>query len=139
MAPLGHRFHICLEVCYHVSDSGRIHSNELPRSRAARYQMSCRSRIKSGMTDPASSLDFWIPTFIRLWRICRDDDSPQAGGMKRKILTLSLSPADCKKLSIYSQHPSPKGEGTSGNPTASGWGIKKLIQHPGSDCGLQNV
>ncbi len=33
--------------------------------------------------------------------------------------------ADCKKLSIYSQHPSPQGEGTSGNPTASGWGIKK--------------
>jgi hypothetical protein len=46
--------------------------------------------------------------------------------MKRKILTLSPSPADCKKLSIYSQHPSPQGEGTSGNPTASGWGIKKI-------------
>jgi hypothetical protein len=97
--------------------------------------MSCRSRIKSGMTDKpapaiskpgASSLDFWIPTFILLWRISRDDDSPQAGGMKRKILTLSRSPADCKKLSIYSQHPSPQGEGTSGNPTARGWGIKKI-------------
>ncbi len=58
----------------------------------------------------------------------RDDDSPQAGGMKWKILILSPSPADCKKLSIYSQHPSPKGEGTSGNPTASGWGIKKIKQ-----------
>jgi hypothetical protein len=46
--------------------------------------------------------------------------------MKRKMLTLSPSPADCKKLSIYSQHPSPQGEGTSGNPTASGWGIKKI-------------
>jgi hypothetical protein len=34
--------------------------------------------------------------------------------------------ADCKKLSIYSQHPSPQGEGTSGNPTASGWGINKM-------------
>ena len=56
----------------------------------------------------------------------RNDDSPLAGGMKRKILTLSPSPADCKKLSIYSQHPSPQGEGTSGNPTASGWGIKKI-------------
>jgi hypothetical protein len=39
---------------------------------------------------------------------------------------LSTSPADCKKLSIYSQHPSPQGEGTSGNPTASGLGIKKI-------------
>jgi hypothetical protein len=48
--------------------------------------------------------------------------------MKRKILTLSLSPADCKKLSIYSQHPSPQGEGTSGNPTASEWGIKNIIR-----------
>jgi hypothetical protein len=46
--------------------------------------------------------------------------------MKRKILTLSPSPADCKKLSINSQHPSPQGEGNSGNPTASGWGIKKI-------------
>jgi len=32
----------------------------------------------------ASSLDFWIPTFIRLWRICRDDDSPQADGVLNK-------------------------------------------------------
>jgi hypothetical protein len=47
--------------------------------------------------------------------------------MKRKILTLSPSPADCKKLSIYSQHPSPRGEGTCGNPTASGWGMKNII------------
>ncbi len=39
---------------------------------------------------------------------------------------MSPSPADCKKLSIYSQHPSPQGEGTSGNPTASGWGIKQI-------------
>jgi hypothetical protein len=46
--------------------------------------------------------------------------------MKRKILPLSPSPADCKKLSIYSQHPYPQGEGTSGNPTASRWGIKKI-------------
>jgi hypothetical protein len=29
----------------------------------------------------ASSLDFWIPTFILLWRISRDDDSPQADGV----------------------------------------------------------
>jgi hypothetical protein len=36
--------------------------------------------------------------------------------MKRKILTLSPSP-----------YPSPQGEGTSGNPTASGWGIKNII------------
>jgi hypothetical protein len=26
----------------------------------------------------ASSLDFWIPTFILLWRISRNDDLPQA-------------------------------------------------------------
>ena len=57
----------------------------------------------------------------------RNDDSRQAGDMKRKMLTLSPSPADCKKLSIYSQHPSPQGEGTSGNPTASGWGIKNIM------------
>jgi hypothetical protein len=48
--------------------------------------------------------------------------------MKRKIPTLFPSPADCKKISIYSQHPSPQGEGTSGNPTASGWGIKNIIK-----------
>jgi hypothetical protein len=43
---------------------------------------------------------------------------PAASGrsMKRKILTLSPSP-----------YPSPQGEGTSGNPTASGWGIKNII------------
>ena len=74
----------------------------------------------------ASSLDFWIPTFILLRRISRNDDSRQARDMKRKMLTLSPSPADCKELSIYSQHPSPQGEGASGNPTASGWGIKKI-------------
>jgi hypothetical protein len=35
--------------------------------------------------------------------------------------------ADCKKLSIYSQqHPSTQGEGTIGNPTESGWRIKKI-------------
>jgi len=45
----------------------------------------------------------------------RNDDSPQAGGMKKKILTLSPSP-----------YPSPQGEGTSGNPTENGWGIKKI-------------
>jgi len=32
----------------------------------------------------ASSLDFWIPTFIRLWRICRNDDSRQAGGYEKE-------------------------------------------------------
>jgi hypothetical protein len=37
--------------------------------------------------------------------------------MKRKILASSPSP-----------YPSPQGEGTSGNPTASGWGIKKRIK-----------
>jgi hypothetical protein len=44
---------------------------------------------------------------------------PAASGrsMKRKILTLSPSP-----------YPSPQGEGTSGNPTASGWGIKNIIK-----------
>jgi len=26
-----------------------------------------------------------------------------------------------------SPYPSPQGEGTSGNPTASGWGIKNII------------
>lgn len=28
---------------------------------------------------------------------------------------------------VPSPHPSPQGEGTSGNPTASGWGIKNII------------
>ena len=28
---------------------------------------------------------------------------------------------------IPSPYPSPQGEGTSGNPTASGWGIKNII------------
>jgi hypothetical protein len=32
----------------------------------------------------ASSLDFWIPTFILLWRISRNDDSPQADGVLKK-------------------------------------------------------
>jgi len=27
-----------------------------------------------------------------------------------------------------SPYPSPQGEGTSGNPTASGWGIKNIIK-----------
>ena len=40
-------------------------------------------RCHAGL-DPASSLDFWIPTFIRLWRICRNDDSRQAGGYEKE-------------------------------------------------------
>jgi len=28
-------------------------------------------------------------------------------------------------------YPSPQGEGTSGNPTASGWGIKNIIKNKG--------
>jgi len=44
----------------------------------------------------------------------------------KKLSIYISTPADCKKLSIYSQHPSPQGEGTSGNPTASGSGIKKI-------------
>ena len=37
-------------------------------------------RCHAGL-DPASSLYFWIPTFILLLRISRNDDSPQAGGV----------------------------------------------------------
>ena len=129
MAPLGHRFHICLEVCYHVSDSGRSHT-------AMNYPAAGLRGIRchAGLDKPApaigkpgaSSLDFWIPTFIRLWRICRDDDSPQAGGMKRKILTLSPSPADCKKLSIYTvSTPLPKERELAETPPQADGVLKK--------------
>ena len=57
----------------------------------------CRGSISYSQHDPASRLDFWIPTFIRLWRICRNDASPQAGGYEKEntnfvplILPLSL-------------------------------------------------
>ena len=52
--------------------------NELPHRRTVGYQMSCRSRIKSGMTDKpapaiskpgASRLDFWIPAIRRAARL----------------------------------------------------------------------
>jgi hypothetical protein len=33
----------------------------------------------------ASSLDFWIPTFILLWRISRDDDAAQAPALRERV------------------------------------------------------
>ncbi len=37
----------------------------------------CSGLISYSQHDPASSLDFWIPTFILPWRISRNDDSPK--------------------------------------------------------------
>ncbi len=59
----------------------------------------------------ASSLDFWIPAFAgmtirRKW--------PGYEKENTNFVTLPLS----------------QGEGTSGDPTASGWGIKNIINRP---------
>ena len=70
----------------------------------------------------APSLDFWIPAFAGMTIRCK------WAGYEKENTNFAPSPADCKKLSIYSQHPSPQGEGTSGNPTASGWSIKNRIK-----------
>jgi hypothetical protein len=69
-------------------------------------------RCHAGL-DPASSFDFWIPAFAGMtFRHKRAE-------YKKENANFSPSPADCKKLSIYSQHPSPQREGTIGNPAAS--------------------
>jgi hypothetical protein len=46
--------------------------------------------------------------------------------MKRKIQTLSPSPADCKKLSIYSQTPLPKERELAETPPQADGVLKKL-------------
>ncbi len=57
----------------------------------------------------ASSLDFWIPTFILLWRISRNDysrfhtasgtfDKTEMVVMLPSVLRLDLIPAGCVKL-----------------------------------------